>query len=87
MEKSSLRNNFRTLQQYAYTQKVFISFMSETEIVERLSCIEEESVLLRKHILDADLLVTDDDIEALDNAEEDLKEKKGPRGSSDAFLI
>ncbi|MDG6226193.1 MAG: hypothetical protein QCI82_11870 [Candidatus Thermoplasmatota archaeon] len=53
--------------------------MGEIQIVERLSRIEEELVLLRKQLIDADLLVTDDDIESLDRAEEDLNNKRTKR--------
>ena len=53
--------------------------MSEAQIMKKLTRIEEELIYIKKHIIDADLLITDDDLESLEEAEEDLKKGNSVR--------
>lgn len=47
--------------------------MSEAQILRKLEKIEEELSFIKDHIMDADMLITDDDIESIEDAEEDLE--------------
>ena len=53
--------------------------MSEAQIMEKLTKIEEELSFIRDHIIDADLLITDDDLESIDEAQEDLAKGRTER--------
>ncbi len=53
--------------------------MIEAQILEKLIKIEEELNFIKDHMLDADLLITDDDLGSIDEAEEDLKLGKTER--------
>ncbi len=52
---------------------------SETEMLRVLKDIKADLDYLKKHIKDVDLVLTDDDMEALEEAEKDLKEEKTQR--------
>lgn len=49
------------------------------QIVSKLDTIEEELAYIKKHLVDVDAVLTDDDIEALREADEDLKAGKTKR--------
>ena len=53
--------------------------MSEAEILKKLNMIESELDHMKKHLIDADLMITDDDLEALKEGEEDLRNKRTVR--------
>ena len=53
--------------------------MSEAQIMDKLTKIEEELSFIRDHIMDADLLITDDDLESIDEAQEDLEKGRTER--------
>ena len=53
--------------------------MSEAQIMDILAKIQEELSFIRKHMIDADLLITDDDLESLEEAEEELSQGKTVR--------
>ena len=53
--------------------------MSEAEILEKLDLIESELDYIKKHLIDADLIITDDDIKALKEGEKDLRNKSTVR--------
>ena len=53
--------------------------MSEAQIMDMLTKIQEELSFIRKHMIDADLLITDDDLESLEEAEEELSQGKTVR--------
>lgn len=53
--------------------------MTEAQILEKLAKIEEDLNFIKDHILDADLLITDDDLGSIEEAEEDLKTGKTER--------
>ena len=48
-------------------------------IMEKLDGIKSELDYIKKHIVDADAILTEDDIESLQDAEKDLKERKTKR--------
>jgi len=48
-------------------------------ILGKLEDIKTELDYIKKHIIDADIIMTQDDIEALEEAEKDLKEGKTKR--------
>jgi hypothetical protein len=43
------------------------------EILEKLDTIKADLDYIKKHMVDVDLVLTDDDLEALEEAENDLK--------------
>ena len=43
------------------------------EILEKLDTIKADLDYIKKHMVDVDLFLTDDDLEALEEAENDLK--------------
>ncbi len=49
------------------------------QIIEKLDHMQSDIVFLKKHIVDLDLVLTDDDLDALSTAEKDLKSKKTKR--------
>ncbi len=49
------------------------------EILEELRAIRSDLDYIKEHIIDRDLVLTDDDIESLKEAEKDLKEGKTKR--------
>ncbi len=49
------------------------------QIIEKLEHMQSDIVYLKKHIVDIDLVLTDDDLDALSSAEKDLKTKKTKR--------
>jgi mRNA interferase RelE/StbE len=53
--------------------------MSEAEILKKLDRIESELTYIKNHLLDADLIITDDDLESIRDAERDLKKGKTKR--------
>ena len=54
--------------------------ISETkQIFEKLDDIKSELIYLKKHMVDLDLVLTQDDIESLKEAEKDLKEGRTKR--------
>ena len=53
--------------------------MSEAEILRKLDTIENELKTIKKHLIDADLLITDDDLESLEEGEKDLRNKRTMR--------
>lgn len=53
--------------------------MTEAQIMEMLTRIEEELNFIRKHMIDADLLITDDDLESIEEAEDNLSQGKTVR--------
>ena len=46
------------------------------QIMEKLDHIQTDIIYLKKHIIDLDLVLTDDDLEALSTAEKDFKLKR-----------
>ena len=53
---------------------------SETkQILEKLEAIKSELDYIKKHMTDMDIVLTDDDIESLKEAEKDLKAGKTKR--------
>lgn len=53
--------------------------MQEAKILEELKGIREDVIYIKEHLTDADVLLTDDDIESLRQAEKDLQEGKTKR--------
>jgi hypothetical protein len=53
--------------------------MTEWQILEKLTRIEEELNFIKNHILDADLLITYDNLESIEEAEEDIKNERTER--------
>ncbi len=53
--------------------------MSEAEILRKLDKIESELDYIKKHMVDADLILTDNDLESIEDAERDLKEGRTVR--------
>ena len=51
----------------------------ESKIMQKLDEIKLELDYIKKHIVDIDSVLTDDDVEALKAAEKDLKEGKTKR--------
>jgi len=49
------------------------------QIVERLDHLKSDIDYIKKHLVDIDSVLTDDDVEALEEAEKDLKSKKTKR--------
>ena len=49
------------------------------QIVEKLDNLQSDIAYIKKHLVDVDSVLTDDDIEALEEAEKDLKAKKTKR--------
>ena len=49
------------------------------QIVEKLDNLQSDITYIKKHLVDVDSVLTDDDVEALQEAEEDLKAKKTKR--------
>jgi len=49
------------------------------EILEKLETIKADLDYIKKHMVDVDLVLTDDDLEALEEAESDLKRGKTKR--------
>ncbi len=49
------------------------------QIVEKLSHIQADVDFIKRHITDIDIVLTDDDVQALGDAESDLKEGKTKR--------
>ena len=49
------------------------------EILEKLEIIKSDLDYIKKHMIDVDLVLTDDDLEALEEAEKDLKAGKTKR--------
>jgi len=46
------------------------------QIVEKLDHMQSDIDYIRKHLIDVDSVLTDDDLGSLDQADEDLKEGK-----------
>jgi len=53
--------------------------VTETKILEELKAIREDLDYLKEHVVDIDLVLTDDDLEAIKQAEKDLKQGKTKR--------
>ena len=53
--------------------------MDEAQIMDMLTKIQEELSYIRMHMIDADLLFTDDDLESLEEAEDELSRGKTVR--------
>ncbi len=53
--------------------------MSEAQIMDMLAKMQEELSFIRKHMVNADLLITDDDLESIEEAEEDLSQGRTVR--------
>lgn len=49
------------------------------QVMEKLDAIKAELDFIKGHIADADYILTDDDVESLKAAEEDLKQGKTKR--------
>jgi len=49
------------------------------QIVEKLDNLQSDITYIKKHLADVDSILTDDDREALDEAEKDLKAQKTKR--------
>ena len=49
------------------------------EILDKLETIKADLDYIKKHMVDVDLVLTDDDLEALEEAESDLKKGKTKR--------
>ena len=49
------------------------------EILEKLEIIKTDLDYIKQHMIDVDLVLTDDDLEALNEAEKDLKSGKTNR--------
>ncbi len=49
------------------------------QILEELKVIKNDLGYIKKHIIDIDMVMTDDDIESIREAEKDLKEGKTKR--------
>ena len=49
------------------------------EILNKLDTIKADIDYIKKHMVDVDLVLTDDDLEALEEAEKDLKAGKTKR--------
>ena len=49
------------------------------QILEKLNAIKSDLDYLKKHIVDVDYVLTDDDIQALEESEKDLKSGKTKR--------
>jgi len=49
------------------------------QILRELKEIKEDIEYIKEHMIDADLLLTDEDIESIKEAEKDLKERKTKR--------
>ena len=49
------------------------------KIIDKLNSITEDLNYIKKHMVDVDIVLTDDDLQALDEAEEDLKSGKAVR--------
>ena len=49
------------------------------EILNKLEIIKADLDYIKKHMVDVDLVLTDDDLEALEEAEKDLKAGKTKR--------
>ncbi|MBS3154931.1 hypothetical protein J4404_00345 [Candidatus Woesearchaeota archaeon] len=53
---------------------------SETKLIlEELKDIREDVDCIKKHIINVDMIVTDDDVESIKEAERDLKEGRTKR--------
>jgi hypothetical protein len=53
--------------------------MSEAKILRKLDKIESELDYIKKHMVDVDLILTDNDLESIEDAERDLKENRTVR--------
>lgn len=51
----------------------------EQQILEKLDEIKSELNYIKRHIIDMDIILTDDDIDSLKEAEKDLREGKTKR--------
>lgn len=49
------------------------------QILEEIKAIRTDLRYIKKHVLDLDLALTDEDVESLKEAEKDLREKKTKR--------
>ena len=49
------------------------------EIVQKLDHIQSDLHFIKKHLTDVDVVLTDDDVEALQTAEKDFKEGRTKR--------
>ncbi len=73
MQSQNCRKLYKTLEYYNY-------MASESKaILQKLDTIKSDLDYLREHLLDVDVVLTDDDIEALKEAEKDLKLGKTKR--------
>ncbi len=53
---------------------------TETKLIlEELKEIKEDLQYLKKHVVDADFVITDDDVESIREAEKDLKDGRTKR--------
>jgi hypothetical protein len=52
---------------------------TEKQILDELKEIKADIEYIKKHIIDVDLVVTDDDMASVRKAEEDLKKRKTKR--------
>ena len=50
--------------------------MGEADVMRKLDAIQKDVKELKKHVLDADALLTEDDMHALEEAENDLKQAR-----------
>ncbi len=54
--------------------------ISETKLIlEELKEIKEDLAYLKGHLIDVDMVLTDEDLESIQNAEEDLKHGRTKR--------
>jgi len=52
---------------------------TEAKILEELKAIREDLDYLKEHIVDVDLVLTDDDLDSINQAEKELKQGKTKR--------
>lgn len=53
--------------------------MNEAKIMKKLNRIEKEIGFIKEHLIDADLLITDDDLDSIKKAQEDLENDETER--------
>ncbi len=51
----------------------------QNQLLKELKALREDVNYLKKHIVDSDVLLTDDDLESLSEAKKDLREGKTKR--------
>lgn len=56
-----------------------LHMMGEVDVMRKLDAIQNDIKELKKRVVDADTLLTEDDIQALDEAEKDLAQARTKR--------